>query len=164
MFFFFKFSVIKKDQFKELKNDHLELEPFVTCTDCGRKLHQICVLYMEAIWPSGWVFWKFFKNPKIIVGSNFSWFFFLTLLIFFPPRFTCDNCLKKKGTKRKDNKFNAKRLPTTKLGTYIETRVNNYLKKKEAGAGEVAIRVVSSSDKIVEVKPGMRNRYVLSAF
>ena len=46
----------------------------------------------------------------------------------------------------------------TKLGTYIETRVNNYLKKKEAGAGEVAIRVVSSSDKIVEVKPGMRNR------
>jgi E1A/CREB-binding protein len=70
----------------------------------------------------------------------------------------CDNCLKKRGTKRKDNKFNAKRLPITKLGTYIETRVNNFLKKKEAGAGEVAIRVVASSDKIVEVKPGMRNR------
>ncbi|KAK6630216.1 hypothetical protein RUM43_015009 [Polyplax serrata] len=120
-------SVIKKDQFKELKNDHLELEPFVACSDCGRKLHQICVLYMEAIWPNG---------------------------------FTCDNCLKKKGAKRKENKFNAKRLPVTKLGTYIETRVNNYLKKKEAGAGEVAIRVVSSSDKIVEVKPGMRNRFV----
>lgn len=54
-------------------------------------------------------------------------------------RFTCDNCLKKKGQKRKENKFNAKRLPVTKLGTYIETRVNNFLKKKEAGAGEVAI-------------------------
>jgi E1A/CREB-binding protein len=49
-------------------------------------------------------------------------------------------------------------LPTTKLGTYIETRVNNFLKKKEAGAGEVVIRVVASSDKIVEVKPGMRNK------
>lgn len=73
-------------------------------------------------------------------------------------RFTCDNCLKKKGAKRKENKFNAKRLPITKLGVYIETRVNNFLKKKEAGAGEVHIRVVSSSDKIVEVKPGMRSR------
>lgn len=73
-------------------------------------------------------------------------------------RFVCDNCLKKRGAKRKENKFNAKRLPITKLGTYIETRVNNFLKKKEAGAGEVAIRVVASSDKIVEVKPGMRNR------
>ena len=72
--------------------------------------------------------------------------------------FVCDNCLKKKGEKRKENKFNAKKLPTTKLGTYIETRVNNYLKKKEAGAGEVAIRVVSSSEKSVEVKPGMKSR------
>ena len=75
-------------------------------------------------------------------------------------RYTCDNCLKKKGQKRKDNKFSAKRLPVTKLGTYIETRINNFLKKKEAGAGEVAIRVVASSDKVVEVKPGMRSRFV----
>jgi len=74
--------------------------------------------------------------------------------------FTCDNCLKSKNTKRKENKFTAKRLPSTKLGTYIETRVNNFLKKKEAGAGEVFIRVVSSSEKIVEVKPGMKNRFV----
>nr|CAD7606217.1 unnamed protein product [Timema genevievae] len=120
-------TAIKKDQFKEMKNDHLELEPFVECADCGRKLHQICVLHLEPIWPQG---------------------------------FTCDNCLKKKGQKRKDNKFNGKRLPATKLGTYIETRVNNFLKKKEAGAGEVFIRVVSSSEKSVEVKPGMRNRFV----
>lgn len=120
-------SQIKKDQFKEMKNDHLELEPFLDCLDCGRKQHQICVLYLEQIWPGG---------------------------------FVCDNCLKKKGTKRKDNKSNAKRLPTSKLGTYIETRVNNFLKKKEAGAGEVHIRVVSSSDKMVEVKPGMRSRFV----
>lgn len=112
-----------------MKNDHLELEPFVDCLDCGRKQHQICVLYLESIWPGG---------------------------------FVCDNCLKKKGAKRKDNKFNAKRLPTTKLGIYIETRVNNFLKKKEAGAGEVHIRVLSSSDKMVEVKPGMRSRFVES--
>lgn len=125
----FNDSQIKKDQFKEMKNDHLELEPFVDCMDCGRKQHKICVLYLETIWPGG---------------------------------FVCDNCLKKKGTKRKENKFNAKRLPTTKLGIYIETRVNNFLKKKEAGAGEVHIRVLSSSDRMVEVKPGMRSRFVES--
>lgn len=118
---------IKKDQFKEMKNDHLEVEPFVDCLDCGRKQHQICVLYLEQIWPGG---------------------------------FVCDNCLKKKQVKRKENKFNAKRLPVSKLGIYIETRVNNFLKKKEAGAGEVHIRVVSSSDKNVEVKPGMKSRFV----
>ncbi|XP_063706761.1 CREB-binding protein isoform X2 [Culicoides brevitarsis] len=118
---------IKKEQFKEMKNDHLEVEPFVDCLDCGRKQHQICVLYLESIWPGG---------------------------------FVCDNCLKKKNVKRKENKFSAKRLPVSKLGIYIETRVNNFLKKKEAGAGEVHIRVVSSSDKNVEVKPGMKSRFV----
>ncbi|XP_018572292.1 CREB-binding protein isoform X4 [Anoplophora glabripennis] len=120
-------TAIKKDQFKEMKNDHLEMEAFVHCTDCGRKLHQICVLHIEAIWPQG---------------------------------FTCDECLKLKGQKRKDNKFNAKRLPVTNLGIYIENRVNIFLKKKEAGAGEVSIRVVSSSEKVVEVKPGMRGKFV----
>ncbi|XP_072396536.1 histone lysine acetyltransferase CREBBP isoform X2 [Diabrotica undecimpunctata] len=122
-------TAIKKDQFKEMKNDHLEMEDFVNCTDCGRKLHQICVLHIEAIWPQG---------------------------------FTCDECLKLKGQKKRDNKFTAKRLPPTNLGTYIEHRVNIFLKKKEAGAGEVSIRVVSSSEKVVEVKPGMRGKFVES--
>ncbi|XP_057659426.1 CREB-binding protein isoform X6 [Diorhabda carinulata] len=122
-------TAIKKDQFKEMKNDHLEMEAFVHCTDCGRKLHQICVLHIEAIWPQG---------------------------------FTCDECFKFKGQKRRENKFTAKRLPTTNLGTYIENRVNIFLKKKEAGAGEVSIRVVSSSEKVVEVKPGMRGKFVES--
>ncbi|GIY41122.1 CREB-binding protein [Caerostris extrusa] len=88
-----------------MKNDHLEQEPFVECTDCGRKLHQICVLHFEVIWPEG---------------------------------FTCDNCLKSKGKKKKENKFTS----------------------KNCGAGEVTIRVVSSSEKFVEVKPGMKARYV----
>lgn len=116
------FRAIKKDQFKEMKNDHLEQEPFVLCMDCGRKQHQICVLHHDSIWPLG---------------------------------FCCDNCLKKKGAKRKENKFSAKKLPPSKLGIYIETRVNNFLKKKEAGAGEVHIRVVASSDK---VRPSLYNR------
>ena len=35
------------------QNDHLELEKFSICTDCGRKLHNICVSHMDAIWPQG---------------------------------------------------------------------------------------------------------------
>ena len=50
-------------------------------------------------------------------------------------------------------------LPQTKLGTYLETRVNSFLKKKDSGAGEVTIRVLASSRKVVEVKSGMKARY-----
>ena len=108
-----------------MKNDALDSEPLVECQDCGRKQHQICVLYMDALYTEG---------------------------------FFCDGCLKKKGQKRKENKFTAKKLSTTKLSYYLEARVNTFLKKKEAGAGEVFIRVVSSTDKTVEVKAGMKAR------
>ena len=50
-------------------------------------------------------------------------------------------------------------LPATKLSTYLENRVNSLLKRKDAGAGEVTIRVLSSYDKAVDVKPGMRSRF-----
>ena len=50
-------------------------------------------------------------------------------------------------------------LQHTKLGEVLENRVNEFLKKNNAGAGEVTIRVVSSVDKIAEIKPGMKSRY-----
>ncbi|XP_049901287.1 CREB-binding protein [Epinephelus moara] len=121
-------TMISKDQFERKKNDVLDPEPFVECKDCGRKMHQICVLHYEVIWPSG---------------------------------FICDNCLKKSGKTRKENKFSAKRLQSTRLGMYIEDRVNKYLKRQNhPEAGEVFVRVVASSDKTVEVKPGMKARFV----
>uniref|UniRef100_A0A8C1IW98 histone acetyltransferase n=1 Tax=Cyprinus carpio TaxID=7962 RepID=A0A8C1IW98_CYPCA len=121
-------TMISKDQFERKKNDTLDPEPFVECKDCGRKMHQICVLHYEVIWPSG---------------------------------FICDNCLKKSGKTKKENKFSAKRLQATRLGTYIEDRVNKYLKRQNhPEAGEVFVRVVASSDKTVEVKPGMKARFV----
>ncbi|KAM9314702.1 CREB-binding protein isoform 2-T2 [Pholidichthys leucotaenia] len=121
-------TMISKDQFERKKNDVLDPEPFVECKDCGRKMHQICVLHYEVIWPSG---------------------------------FICDNCLKKSGKTRKENKFTAKRLQSTRLGMYIEDRVNKYLKRQNhPEAGEVFVRVVASSDKTVEVKPGMKARFV----
>ncbi|TRY97269.1 hypothetical protein DNTS_020570 [Danionella cerebrum] len=121
-------SMISKEQFEKKKNDMLDSEPFVECKDCGRKMHQICVLHYDVIWPSG---------------------------------FICDNCLKKSGKSRKENKFSAKKLQTTRLGSYIEDRVNKYLKRQShPEAGEVFVRVVASSDKTVEVKPGMKSRFV----
>lgn len=104
--------------------------------------------------------------------------------------FICDNCLKSSGKTRKENKFSAKStfiflIPTTfqcgcslwlvilnrwcrlyaelqptRLGTYIEDRVNKYLKRQShPEAGEVFVRVVASSDKTVEIKPGMKSRW-----
>lgn len=50
-------------------------------------------------------------------------------------------------------------LQCTRLGTYIEDRVNKYLKRQNhPEAGEVFVRVVASSDKMVEIKPGMKSR------
>uniref|UniRef100_A0A3P8Z3W4 histone acetyltransferase n=1 Tax=Esox lucius TaxID=8010 RepID=A0A3P8Z3W4_ESOLU len=121
-------TMISKDQFERKKNDTLDPEPFVECKDCGRKMHQICVLHYDVIWPSG---------------------------------FICDNCLKRTGKTKKENKFSAKRLQVTRLGTYIEDRVNKYLKRQNhPEAGEVFVRVVASSDKVTEVKPGMKSRFV----
>lgn len=121
-------TMISKDQFEKKKNDMLDPEPFVECKDCGRKMHQICVLHYDVIWPSG---------------------------------FICDNCLKKSAKTRKENKFSARRLQCTRLGTYIEDRVNKYLKRQNhPEAGEVFVRVVASSDKTVDVKPGMKSRFV----
>uniref|UniRef100_I3KUK1 histone acetyltransferase n=1 Tax=Oreochromis niloticus TaxID=8128 RepID=I3KUK1_ORENI len=119
---------INKDQFEKKKNDTLDPELFVECMDCGRKMHQICVLHNETIWPEG---------------------------------FVCDGCLKKSNKTRKENKYSAKRLPQTKLGVFLEQRVNDFLKRQaNPESGEVFIRVVHVSDKVVEVKPGMKSRFV----
>ncbi|XP_023685712.2 histone acetyltransferase p300-like isoform X2 [Paramormyrops kingsleyae] len=119
---------INKEQFERKKNDTLDPELLVECIDCGRKMHQICVLHNETIWPTG---------------------------------FVCDRCLKKSNKTRKENKYAAKRLPHTKLGNFLETRVNEYLRRQNhPESGEVTIRVVHVSDKVVEVKPGMKARFV----
>uniref|UniRef100_A0A452V8S3 histone acetyltransferase n=1 Tax=Ursus maritimus TaxID=29073 RepID=A0A452V8S3_URSMA len=121
-------TTINKEQFSKRKNDTLDPELFVECTECGRKMHQICVLHHEIIWPSG---------------------------------FVCDGCLKKSARTRKENKFSAKRLPSTRLGTFLENRVNDFLRRQNhPESGEVTVRVVHASDKTVEVKPGMKARFV----
>lgn len=79
-----------------------------------------------------------------------------------PSGYICPGCLRERGIKRKENRFTAKKLPVTRLSNFLEKRVNDFLKKKEVGTGEVTIRVLASSDKVVEVKPLMRARFTES--
>ena len=44
---------IRKPEFVKAKNNEFEPEPFVECQECGRKLHTVCVLHMDSIWPNG---------------------------------------------------------------------------------------------------------------
>ena len=37
---------IRKDLFKQDKNNHIEHEPFVDCSRCGRRFHKICAIYV----------------------------------------------------------------------------------------------------------------------
>ena len=53
-------------------------------------------------------------------------------------------------------------LATTKLATYLEDRIDDYLHRVNAhrqGAGHVTIRVVSSSDKTLETRMLMKERF-----
>jgi E1A/CREB-binding protein len=125
---------IKKSSFVQMKNDHEEQEACVECSDCGRKWHQICALYMESIY----------------------------------ARFTCDTCIKedKTGTKQRQiNRYTSTRLQRTRLGDFLESRVNTYLnghdhhQECQSKPGKVTIRILSSVDKICETKAGMKQRY-----
>ena len=50
-------------------------------------------------------------------------------------------------------------LPTTKLALYLEDRINRFLQAEEVDAGTVTIRVVFSSDKVLDTHVLMRNRF-----
>lgn len=52
-------------------------------------------------------------------------------------------------------------LPTTRLGTFLEERVNNFLREHGVVTGELTIRMVSNTDKMLETRSGMRNRLAL---
>ena len=124
---------VKKSLFVQMKNDHEEPEQFVDCSECGRKWHQICALHMEQIFSS----------------------------------FTCDTCIReKKLLNKRDNRYTSSKLMRSQLGDFLENRVNEYLKQacrnahdKFTPPGRVTIRILSSVDKICEVKPMMKNRF-----
>lgn len=79
---------------------------FVECLDCGRRMHQICVLHHETIWPSGYEL-AFVFICLIIVDFQNNLFSF-SYLNLSPDSFVCDGCLKKTNKTRKENKYCAK--------------------------------------------------------
>ena len=50
-------------------------------------------------------------------------------------------------------------LPSTKLASFLEERINGFLRRCTTDAGNVTIRVVSSSDKILEARSLMKERF-----
>ena len=45
-------------------------------------------------------------------------------------------------------------LPSTKLGSFLEERVNSFLRTHNVPGAEVTIRVVSSSNKLLDTRLG----------
>nr|CAD2156925.1 unnamed protein product [Meloidogyne enterolobii] len=120
--------------FQKMKNDQVDMEPFDNCLICDRKWHRICALNNRKINPEG---------------------------------FICEQCRVEKSRPRPENKFTAKKLPHCQISRYIEDRVNNFLRQKldeNDPEIEVIIRVLSSSDKEVEVKPQMLKKYGASGY
>lgn len=127
-------------------------------------MHQICVLHHDHIWPGGFqcdsclaALGKRRKENKFVPRrKNMCCYFLLymyTMIIscMFAKAFTmysyCIHISFFLG------------LPTTKLGSYLEDRVNRILTNENSGAGHVTIRVVSSSDKTLDTRPLMRERF-----
>lgn len=122
--------MIGKDKFLLLKNDKIDPEPFEYCKLCRRKWHRVCALHSKKVFPEG---------------------------------FICDTCRSEKGIARAENKFTAKKLPHCQLSRFIEDRVNGYIRSKippkSKDNHEVVIRVLCATEKDVEVKPMMKQKY-----
>lgn len=119
-----------------MKNDHEEPEAYIDCTECGRKWHQICALHMESI----------------------------------SAKFICETCTRERSLisnlRRIETRFAAAKLTRTQLGDFLEQRVNSYLKSAtdetpylKSQTGRVTIRILSSVDKICEIKPAIKQRF-----
>lgn len=142
----------------------------VECIHCKREMHTVCVLHMDNIWNKGYQCEnclkalnqtkkvnKYSAKRKPIKRHTRICTSFahlpgyqqcrpFTHFIFF--RFTTDNNAQLIG------------LPSTKLATFLEDRVNTFIQSIGCtDAGDVTIRVVSSSDKILDTRTLMRERY-----
>ncbi|CAI4232287.1 unnamed protein product [Auanema sp. JU1783] len=85
----------------------------------------------------------------------------------YAENFTCDTCRAKKSYEKPENRFTAKKLPHNKLSSFLEDRVNGFLRShltNKADNYEVIIRTLCVQDKEVEVKPMMSQKYCSMGF
>lgn len=83
----------------------------------------------------------------------------------YPEGFICECCRTAKKYAKQENKYLASKLPHNKLSTFLEDRVNGFIKKQlqaEAHKYPVIIRTLCVQDKEAEVKPQMKQKYVES--
>lgn len=81
----------------------------------------------------------------------------------YPEGFICECCRATKKYEKPENKYLASKLPHNKLSTFLEDRVNGFIKKQlqaEAHKYPVIIRTLCVQDKEAEVKPQMKTKYV----
>ncbi|EFP09486.1 CRE-CBP-1 protein [Caenorhabditis remanei] len=77
--------------------------------------------------------------------------------------FICECCRTAKKYPKPENKYLASKLPHNKLSSFLEDRVNGFIKKQlqaEAHKYPVIIRTLCVQDKEAEVKPQMKQKYV----
>ncbi|KAM7539921.1 hypothetical protein Aperf_G00000027701 [Anoplocephala perfoliata] len=74
-----------------------------------------------------------------------------------PDGYICKLCTQKLGRPPVRNYLNAKNLPTNKLSDFLEKKVEDLLRERNINGGVVTIRVLSSTDKLLEVRPLMRH-------
>ncbi|GMR41266.1 hypothetical protein PMAYCL1PPCAC_11461, partial [Pristionchus mayeri] len=65
-----KSRMVLKEDFKQFKNDVVELEPFETCTYCFRKWHKICALHDKKVYPEGFICKTCRKENRIPLPNN----------------------------------------------------------------------------------------------
>ncbi|PIC38859.1 hypothetical protein B9Z55_010734 [Caenorhabditis nigoni] len=83
----------------------------------------------------------------------------------YPEGFICECCRTAKKYQKPENKYLASKLPHNQLSTFLEDRVNGFIKKQlqaEAHKYPVIIRTLCVQDKEAEVKPQMKQKYVES--
>ena len=139
----------------------------VSCIHCGRKMHRICVLYFEPLFPEGLVVFSnsvlwidvllYVISVSIVTLVQRSWAFPSGRTSFLLN-------VSRHILKTELAKISVVGLPITRLGTFLEDRVNKYLHSNGINTGEVAIRMVSNADKILETRPGMKHRLVINCF
>eukprot|EP00117_Sycon_ciliatum_P037422 scpid8584/ scgid27999/ Histone acetyltransferase p300; E1A-associated protein p300 len=78
-----------------------------------------------------------------------------------PEGFTCDACLSRLGSTRRENTNSIEDLDRCVLSDFLETKVNDVLSASglSPAPGKVYIRVLSSADKTVEIKAGMKEKF-----
>ncbi|CAF1347884.1 unnamed protein product [Adineta steineri] len=83
----------------------------------------------------------------------------LHLYKIWPEDFICPICVRDYNIKRKENRYTAPKLTVTDLALCLEQRVNDFLRNEGCVTDRVTIRVLTSDNKICEVKPHLKNYY-----